>query len=341
MLTSRRTGFTLIELLVVIAIIAILAAILFPVFAKAREKARQSACLSNMKQLGLGLMQYVSDYDGVYPLSYYYPNGTGGSTGYCHWSAMIKPYVKSDQLWVCNSDPNKGVQPTNTFDYQAPKISYLGNELLMGRPKVNFKVVSESELDDASTLIAVAEMTNYPFAIGGSSSASGAALKSHRPANVLSSSCSNMDGSNASPLTQASLQECNDALAWAATLSAADNSEGYSPRPLHAAGPPQWRRQLRLRRRPRQVAQAGRRPAELLLRHQGLQPHQPAPGELTPPAPMPRPVDARGPELPTGSGPSISARGSSATTPSRADVTPGPGGRHQGMEAPTMRGRAP
>ncbi|MBZ0172326.1 MAG: DUF1559 domain-containing protein, partial [Phycisphaerales bacterium] len=64
---SRRLAFTLIELLVVIAIIAILAAILFPVFARAREKARQSSCASNLKQLALGLMQYAQDYDETYP----------------------------------------------------------------------------------------------------------------------------------------------------------------------------------------------------------------------------------------------------------------------------------
>ena len=76
---SRRTGFTLIELLVVIAIIAILAAILFPVFAKVREKARQTACLSNMKQLGLAFVQYSQDYDEMNPdgVSWYYPGGNG------------------------------------------------------------------------------------------------------------------------------------------------------------------------------------------------------------------------------------------------------------------------
>jgi prepilin-type N-terminal cleavage/methylation domain-containing protein len=68
MQTSRKSGFTLIELLVVIAIIAILAAILFPVFAQAREKARQITCASNMKQLGLGIIQYTQDYDEIYPV---------------------------------------------------------------------------------------------------------------------------------------------------------------------------------------------------------------------------------------------------------------------------------
>lgn len=96
----RRHGFTLIELLVVIAIIAILAAILFPVFAKAREKARASSCLSNTKQLGLGVMAYTQDYDEVLPMRYY-NNGVG-----VQWWNAIYPYVKNTQLFYCPSTKN-------------------------------------------------------------------------------------------------------------------------------------------------------------------------------------------------------------------------------------------
>jgi prepilin-type N-terminal cleavage/methylation domain-containing protein/prepilin-type processing-associated H-X9-DG protein len=109
-----RKGFTLIELLVVIAIIAILAAILFPVFAQAREKARQTSCLSNMKQIGHGLTMYLQDYDDVFPFNWYgrtpdvwwqsLPE-TGPGSGLAYkWMDVIYPYVKNEQVFTCPSD---------------------------------------------------------------------------------------------------------------------------------------------------------------------------------------------------------------------------------------------
>jgi prepilin-type N-terminal cleavage/methylation domain-containing protein/prepilin-type processing-associated H-X9-DG protein len=115
----RRRGFTLIELLVVIAIIAILAAILFPVFAKAREKARQTSCLSNLKQLGLGMMMYAQDYDetlarldmggydAVAPDSGDPAfNQRSATEWYRTWPSLILPYVKNSQIFKCPSTTN-------------------------------------------------------------------------------------------------------------------------------------------------------------------------------------------------------------------------------------------
>ena len=101
---AGQKAFTLIELLVVIAIIAILAAILFPVFARARENARRSSCQSNLKQIGLGLIQYSQDYDETVPRSSF--NGYYGASGdpTYKWMDAIFPYVKSEQLFVCPSD---------------------------------------------------------------------------------------------------------------------------------------------------------------------------------------------------------------------------------------------
>jgi prepilin-type N-terminal cleavage/methylation domain-containing protein/prepilin-type processing-associated H-X9-DG protein len=99
-----RKGFTLIELLVVIAIIAILAAILFPVFARARENARRASCQSNLKQIGLGIMQYTQDYDEKYPFYYHYYD----ASTYARWHDDIQPYVRSYQLLVCPSQATPG-----------------------------------------------------------------------------------------------------------------------------------------------------------------------------------------------------------------------------------------
>jgi prepilin-type N-terminal cleavage/methylation domain-containing protein/prepilin-type processing-associated H-X9-DG protein len=94
---SRRQGFTLIELLVVIVIIVILAAILFPVFARARENARRASCQSNLKQIGLGILQYTQDYDEKYPGFHWAPANI-------YWTRQVRPYIKSDQIFQCPSE---------------------------------------------------------------------------------------------------------------------------------------------------------------------------------------------------------------------------------------------
>ncbi len=100
----KRNAFTLIELLVVVAIIAILAAILFPIFSQARAKARQSACLSNEKQLSMGILMYAQDYDETLaPVAIRPPNGDTSNTQYL-WSTLIEPYTKSKEIRRCPQD---------------------------------------------------------------------------------------------------------------------------------------------------------------------------------------------------------------------------------------------
>jgi len=122
-----QKAFTLIELLVVIAIIAILAAILFPVFAKVREKARQTACLSNEKQLALGMTQYLEDNDEMYPFGVINggPQKIGGSgspgiglpgTG-AGWAGTIYPYVKSTDVFKCPDDSTAATSPQVVISY--------------------------------------------------------------------------------------------------------------------------------------------------------------------------------------------------------------------------------
>ncbi len=115
-----KTGFTLIELLVVIAIIAILAAILFPVFARAREKARQTSCLSNVKQLMLGVMMYAQDYDETLVSQGYDVNGNNAlDAGDYTWRSAVLPYIKNSQIVQCPSKRMAGTVFNGGMDYSA------------------------------------------------------------------------------------------------------------------------------------------------------------------------------------------------------------------------------
>lgn len=119
----KKRAFTLIELLVVIAIIALLAAILFPVFARARENARRASCQSNLKQIGLGFHQYTQDYDERLPPysgdAEITDRGQPAALAVNGWSILIQPYVKSDQILQCPSEPTKaGARTSSSFmDY--------------------------------------------------------------------------------------------------------------------------------------------------------------------------------------------------------------------------------
>jgi len=120
---SQKRAFTLIELLVVIAIIAILAAILFPVFATAREKARQTQCASNLKQIGIAITMYTADYDECFPMSQFVEGSNKVS-----WRQVIQPYIKSTGLMICPDNPNnQTVIAAAVGGYPAINISYAGN----------------------------------------------------------------------------------------------------------------------------------------------------------------------------------------------------------------------
>jgi prepilin-type N-terminal cleavage/methylation domain-containing protein/prepilin-type processing-associated H-X9-DG protein len=186
--TRLKSGFTLIELLVVIAIIAILAAILFPVFARARENARRSSCQSNLKQIGLGLIQYSQDYDEQMIRASY---GAGFGDSYSRidrykWMDASQPYLKSTQIFNCPSDSDArntpyvysvpGVGPNPATTAANPKFgSYTLNCAGDNRtaPSSNASDVSQASLQEPSTTLWAADAeitgtTDYSYRFLGS-----------------------------------------------------------------------------------------------------------------------------------------------------------------------------
>ncbi|HTQ10946.1 MAG TPA: prepilin-type N-terminal cleavage/methylation domain-containing protein, partial [Fimbriimonadaceae bacterium] len=184
---TRFHAFTLIELLVVIAIIAILAAILFPVFAQAKEAAKKTACLSNTKQIALGLYMYATDSDDTLPntsweqdpqsfmngISYNPANPNG--TYQVHWTFLIQPYIKNWGIYVCPSDPNpvttdspcpNGISDVGKLnasgqmycDWAAPKDSYI--PIYNALPAHDWTVVSFTTFSSPANQILVGEHRN-------------------------------------------------------------------------------------------------------------------------------------------------------------------------------------
>jgi len=147
-----QRGFTLIELLVVIAIIAILAAILFPVFAKAREKARQISCVSNTKQLGLGVQMYVQDYDGTYPVM----SSPSSTSPRRRWPDHVYPYVRNEQLFLCPSAPVSMRGKTFAHDSTKQYGGYGYNYQYLGNSRFPF-AATDAEIKAPAETIALAD----------------------------------------------------------------------------------------------------------------------------------------------------------------------------------------
>lgn len=224
-----KKAFTLIELLVVIAIIAILAAILFPVFAQAKEAAKKTTCLSNTKQMAIGIYLYTGDYDDTYPntsweqdslakqstpgfAGTYNPQNPNG-TYQIHWTFLIQPYIKNWNIFVCPSDPHP--TPTDnpctagvagvgqltggvmTCDWAAQLNSYI--PVYNAMPAHDWSVVSATSFSSPSTQIVVAEHRNDGIAADGHKGTSG--FYPSQPCGVLGGQNLPADPTTATPGT--------------------------------------------------------------------------------------------------------------------------------------------
>ncbi len=165
MFVHLKKGFTLIELLVVIAIIAILAAILFPVFAQAREKARQASCLSNMKQIGTAIVLYIDDYDETDPKA----RSTAGVPNNC-WEGEIYPYVKNVNMYYCPSyytknDPSLPLEGFGNSQLWNVMASGYGANAApngpFGEGEGGYNALTLAEIKSSANLVAVLEFGNF------------------------------------------------------------------------------------------------------------------------------------------------------------------------------------
>ncbi|MEI7577771.1 MAG: prepilin-type N-terminal cleavage/methylation domain-containing protein [Armatimonadota bacterium] len=241
---SRR-AFTLIELLVVIAIIAILAAILFPVFAQAKLAAKKSADLSNTKQIGVALQIYLADNDDTFMPSNHRENNSANFE--THWSWMLLPYLKNEQLFVSpackingwapsqynNTNNNRGFgipsiqtdYPTSypaTYTQQVGRISYVANQSIIGRKRTTAdtsNVVNATAIDGVSQTIVVAPATESKECMRGTDGE----YRTYRPAfgiaarGQLALSGSSLPAASALPL---------EAITWATASTLWNRCEG-------------------------------------------------------------------------------------------------------------------